>query len=94
MAYELVRAGVCVVSGLALGIDGAAHAGAVSAMRDLWGGEDGPHLTVGVAASGVDVVYPVQHAALWRQVRRLGAIVSETPPATPPKAGAFPPATA
>jgi len=45
---------------------------------------------VGVAASGVDVVYPRQHAALWGEVARLGAIVSETPPGSPAQAWRFP----
>jgi DNA processing protein len=76
MAFDLGRdlaaAGVCVVSGLALGIDGAAHRGAVAA------GEPGS--TIGVAASGVDRVYPRRHAALWDTVIAVGAVVSETPP--------------
>ena len=46
--------------------------------------------TVGVAASGVDVIYPRQHGALWREVARLGAIVSETPPGVQAKAWRFP----
>lgn len=90
MGYELAQAGVCVVSGLALGIDGAAHSGAITAMREAGDGVDGRGLAVGVAASGVDVVYPSQHAALWRQVSRLGAVVSETPPGYPAQSWRFP----
>jgi DNA processing protein len=76
LAFELGRdladAGVCVVSGLALGIDGAAHRGALA------GGERGS--TIGVAASGVDRVYPRRHADLWETVASVGAVLSETPP--------------
>lgn len=85
MGYELSAAGVCVVSGLALGIDGAAHAGAIRAMRE--GAEAGP---VGVAASGVDVPYPPRHAKLWAEVVRCGAVISETPPGRPAQAWRFP----
>ncbi len=94
LGYDLCAAGIVVVSGLALGIDGAAHAGALAAVRDArTGGGPGPGAagsTVGVAASGVDVVYPRQHAALWGEVARLGAIVSETPPGSPAQAWRFP----
>jgi DNA processing protein len=96
LAYELCAAGAVVVSGLALGIDGAAHAGALAAARDAetGAGQDAAGSTVGstvgVAASGVDVVYPRQHAALWAEVARLGAIVSETPPGSPAQAWRFP----
>lgn len=94
LAYELSMAGVCVVSGLALGIDGAAHAGALAAVRDNQKG-DGSDVcemgsTVGVAASGVDVVYPRQHRGLWKEVIALGAVVSETPPGWPAQAWRFP----
>jgi DNA processing protein len=87
IAFGLVRAGVCVVSGLALGIDGAAHAGAVAAARELGQGGGG---TVGVAASGVDVVYPRQHRKLWSDVEQSGVVVSETPPGRPAQAWRFP----
>ena len=72
LAYDLSWAGVCVVSGLALGIDGAAHAGALAAVRDLGPGATDAGSTVGVAASGVDVVYPRRHAGLWREIVALG----------------------
>ena len=92
LGYDLCAAGAVVVSGLALGIDGASHAGALAAARDAAvGGDPGAAgSTVGVAASGVDVVYPPQHAALWGEVARLGAIVSETPPGSPAQAWRFP----
>ena len=85
VAFELGRdladGGVCVVSGLALGIDGAAHRGALAS-------RNAP--TAGVAASGVDVAYPRQHAELWQQVASLGALVSETAPGRPAQAWRFP----
>lgn len=81
MGRDLAAAGVCVVSGLALGIDGAAHAGALS----VAGGR-----TVGVAASGVDVAYPARHARLWELVVGQGAVCSETPPGQPAQAWRFP----
>ncbi|HET9059083.1 MAG TPA: DNA-processing protein DprA [Acidimicrobiales bacterium] len=88
IAFRLVQAGVCVVSGLALGIDGAAHAGAVAAVREM--GDEVGAGTVGVAASGVDVVYPRQHRKLWSDVQLAGAVVSETPPGRPAQAWRFP----
>ena len=104
MARDLARAGVSVVSGLALGIDGAAHAGALEAVdqvvaerraaerrgRDGAGSGPAPAATVGVAASGVDVVYPHRHADLWRRVVASGVVLSETPPGEPPTAWRFP----
>jgi DNA processing protein len=82
LGRDLAAAGVCVVSGLALGIDGAAHRGAVAT------GEPGS--TIGVAASGVDRVYPRRHAALWDAVVAVGAVVSETPPGRGADAWRFP----
>ena len=67
---ELATLGVSVVSGLALGIDGAAHAGAVSV--------DGAP-PVAVVANGLDRVYPPRHEALWREVARRGVVVAEVP---------------
>jgi DNA processing protein len=84
LGYELGRdvaaAGLTVISGLARGVDGAAHQGALDA-----GGS-----TVAVLGSGVDVVYPRQHAALAGGILTSGAIVSEFPPGTPPRAEHFP----
>jgi DNA processing protein len=82
LGRELARAGVVVVSGLALGIDGAAHHGALA------GGSAPP---VGVVASGLDVVYPRRHAWLWDQVATRGVLLSESPLGTPPCAWRFPP---
>lgn len=76
----LGAAGVTVVSGLALGVDGAAHAGALAA--------DGP--TVAVLGSGPDRAYPRSHAALFRSVVHRGLVVSEFPPGTPALRHHFP----
>ena len=82
---DLAAAGVCVVSGLALGIDGAAHRGALEALESASGAPP-----VGVVASGVDVVYPKAHSALWEGVASAGAIISETIPGRPAQAWRFP----
>src|SRR5512137_2451857 len=81
-AAALARAGVTVVSGLALGIDAAAHRGALSA-------EDGAS-TVAVVGTGVDIVYPSSHRMLTQQIRSLGAVISEFPLGTPAVAHNFP----
>ncbi|MCA9260033.1 MAG: DNA-processing protein DprA [Planctomycetales bacterium] len=80
LAAALARAGVTVVSGLARGIDGAAHRGALAA-----GGR-----TVAVLGSGVLNIYPPEHASLADEVAQQGAIVSEALPHGAPLAGAFP----
>ncbi|MDQ6783781.1 MAG: DNA-protecting protein DprA [Actinomycetota bacterium] len=95
LGLDLARAGVTVVSGLALGIDGAAHAGALEAWDARRSGGSRapgatPAATVGVAASGVDVVYPRRHADLWRRVGDSGTVVSETPPGGAPASWRFP----
>jgi DNA processing protein len=79
LARDLAAAGLVVVSGLARGVDGAAHQGALQGGR-----------TVAVLGSGVDVVYPPEHGALAAGVRARGALVSEWPPGVRPKAWRFP----
>ncbi len=69
LAADLSAAGVSIVSGLALGIDGAAHEGACGAGAP----------PIGVVAGGLDDPYPRRHARLWERVVSLGAIVSESP---------------
>ncbi len=82
LGQDLAERGVCVISGLALGIDGAAHYGALQATSGA-----GP---LGVAASGVDTPYPLRHRELWRRVGAAGAILSETPPGQPAQSWRFP----
>lgn len=80
LGADLADAGVTVLSGLARGIDGAAHRGAVGA-----GGR-----AAAVVGSGPDVVYPTCHAELWTAICRRGLLVSEWPPGTPPESFRFP----
>ena len=74
---ELAELGFTVVSGLARGIDGAAHEGALPA-------------TVGVIASGIDVSYPPQHHALQERIANEGLLLAEQPPGTEPRGSHFP----
>lgn len=83
-ARSLAQSGLAVVSGLALGIDGAAHEGA------LEGAAPGQLATIAVVGTGLDQVYPRQHANLAQRIARSGAIVSEYPLRTPPLAANFP----
>ena len=79
----LAEAGLVVVSGLARGIDGAAHRGALAANES--GGA-----TIGVIASGIDVTYPPEHQDLQEEVARKGLLLTEHPPGTEPLARHFP----
>ena len=81
MAFGLCEAGVCVVSGMARGIDGCAHEGAIDAK--------GP--TVAVLGSGINVPYPIENVGLYRKiVEGLGAVVSEYPMDATPQTYHFP----
>ena len=80
LSGQLVRAGLHICSGLALGVDGAAHLGALEA-----GGK-----SVAVMATGIDAVYPRRHQALARQLEQAGCLVTEFPPGTPPLRQNFP----
>jgi DNA processing protein len=88
LGHDLALCGVSVISGLALGIDGAAHLGSLAGTDGAAGaGRAGP---VGVAASGVDRPYPARHAELWGRVAAAGGVISETPPGQPAQAWRFP----
>ena len=76
-AAALAEAGFTVVSGLARGIDGAAHEGAF------------PH-TIGVIASGIDIAYPPQHSELQERIAADALLVAEQPPGTEPRGRHFP----
>ncbi|MDE2301183.1 MAG: DNA-processing protein DprA [Sphingomonadales bacterium] len=82
-ACGLAAAGHAVVSGLARGIDGAAHRGALAAGRDAGG-------TVAVIACGIDIAYPPDHAQLQEVIARDGLLLTEMPPGTEPVARHFP----
>lgn len=79
LGRELAAAGMTVVSGLAFGIDGCAHRGALD------GGK-----TIAVLGCGPDVAYPASHRSLWRQVCERGLVLSEFPPSAPPWRWTFP----
>ncbi len=79
-ARELARLGLSITSGLAIGIDGAAHEGALAAEG----------ITIGVAATGPDRIYPARHKKIAEKIVTQGAIVSEFPPGTPVKPQNFP----
>lgn len=81
LGRDLSAAGVSVVSGLALGIDGAAHEGALA-------GAGAP--PVAVVGSGLDVVYPPRHRPLWRRVAEAGLVLSEAPLGAAPESWRFP----
>jgi DNA processing protein len=79
-AAHFARCGLAITSGLAQGIDGASHRGALAA-----GGA-----TIAVCGTGLDVVYPEQHAELAEAIAASGALVSEFAPRTPPRRQHFP----
>ena len=79
LSADLSRLGVVIVSGLARGVDSAAHRGALEEGR-----------TIAVLGSACDVIYPAEHAALASEIVARGLLVSEYPPGTPPHRGRFP----
>jgi DNA processing protein len=79
-AQSLCEQGLCVVSGMALGIDGAAHRGALKANG----------ATIAVVGTGLDIVYPARHRDLAHKIAERGLIISEFPLGTPSKAQNFP----
>jgi DNA processing protein len=79
LAADLAARGITVVSGLARGVDSAAHRGALTQGR-----------TVAVLGSGLDCIYPHEHKGLAAQIGECGLVVSEYPPGTPPLPHHFP----
>lgn len=80
LSGQLARAGLHICSGMAIGIDGAAHRGALAANGK----------SVAVIATGIDRVYPYRHRALAAQLEQSGCLVTEFPPGTPPLRQNFP----
>ncbi len=83
IAHDLFAGGVSIASGLARGIDTAAHHGSV-------GTPERPGATIGVIASGIDIAYPPDNADLQDMVGARGLLVAEQPPGTEPRARHFP----
>jgi DNA processing protein len=81
---SLAQAGLTIVSGLALGVDGAAHEGA------LEGAPEGQLATIAVVGTGLDRVYPKQHLDLAHRIAQRGLLLSEYPLGTPPLSANFP----
>ncbi|HSQ51563.1 MAG TPA: DNA-processing protein DprA, partial [Nitrospiraceae bacterium] len=80
LSHDLAEAGITVVSGLARGVDAAAHRGALAAQGR----------TIAVLGCGIDRTYPPEHERLRRQIEERGAILSETPMGSPPHSHHFP----
>jgi DNA processing protein len=80
LSHDLARAGMTVVSGLARGVDAAAHRGALAAQGR----------TIAVLGCGIDRTYPPEHERLRRQIEERGAILSEVPMGAPPHGQHFP----
>ena len=80
IAYELASAGAVVVSGMALGIDSVAHAGAIGARGT----------TIAVLGCGIDVIYPKQHRKLRKYICEHGAVITAYHPSTPAYKNNFP----
>jgi DNA processing protein len=86
LGHDLAGSGVGIVSGLALGIDGAAHRGVLQALDREAGGAP----PIGVVGSGLDTVYPARHRELWASVAHLGVLLSEAAVGARPTAWRFP----
>ena len=80
LGYDIACAGAIIVSGMAIGIDGVALAGALAAGAT----------TIAVLGSGIDVCYPIQHLTLAREIVKCGCIFTEYPPGTKPDRYNFP----
>lgn len=78
-AKALASSGLVITSGLAIGIDGQAHQGALVSGK-----------TIAVLGTGLEMIYPRQHLPLSRQIMQAGALVSEFPPYSPPLSAHFP----
>ncbi|MCW8956752.1 MAG: DNA-processing protein DprA [Gammaproteobacteria bacterium] len=79
-AHHLSNSGITITSGLALGIDGACHLGALEGLAG----------TVAVVANGLDSIYPTQHTQLARRIAQQGCLITETPVGIAPHKGLFP----
>jgi DNA processing protein len=86
-AKDIAGCGVHIVSGMALGVDGAAHEGCLQASSE---NPEGAGLTVAVVGTGLDRVYPARHRDLAHRIAQQGCILSEFPLGTPPLAQNFP----
>ncbi len=80
LANTLAQHEVCIVSGLARGVDSAAHRGAL----------DAKGATIAVLGCGIDRIYPPENSKLFHEIQQKNAIITEYPPETPPLAGHFP----
>ena len=80
LATTLAHHNVCIVSGLARGVDSAAHRGALDAKGS----------TIAVLGCGIDRIYPPENSKLFHEIQQKNAIITEYPPETPPLAGHFP----
>ena len=80
ISYDLARSGATIVSGMAIGIDGVAHAGAIAAGKS----------TIAVMGSGIDVCYPKEHRPLAREIVKNGCVFTEYPPGARPDRHNFP----
>ncbi len=80
LSTALAKHNICIVSGLARGVDSAAHRGALAAKG----------ATIAVLGCGIDCIYPPENNLLFDEIHQKNAIISEYPPGTPPLAGHFP----